>query len=745
MNLADRISCNGCMACVNSCPVNAIDVIEDEYGFLYPQINNKKCIQCKACIKNCSLNCKFENDYPIYYAGFADDTTRKNSSSGGIFSLIAENILSSGGYVCGAAFDEKYTVKHIIINAKEDLYKLRTSKYVQSFIGNIYYDIKQLLNNNKKVFFVGTPCQVAGLKNYLNKKYSYLYTADLSCSGVPSDKIFKQYLNEKIGQKTIKSINFRDKKYGWGYEFNFKCELENNEIFELPFSKNSYLTAFNNGLSIRESCYNCKFATLPRVGDITLADFWGIESILPEFNDKKGISLILINNDIGKQIIKNINLNLKSINQEQEEKIFLNNPRLQYPVDLPIERRNFLNNIGKINFDDNYNKNINQKFDIAIMNFWWTSNYGACLTAFALQRTLEEVGYNTRLVKFLYEQNPNIYYNKISDKFARKYLKTTRLYSSKNELKELNNLTDKFIVGSDQVFRYEYMHDSFMLNFADFNKTKIAFAASFGIDRFNCSKKDFKKYKFLLSRFDNISTREFSGVKILKNKFNINSKQVIDPVFFLENNYWEILIKDSFLNHKNYILSYTLDQNESLINAINEFAKTNDLKIIAVDPIKHSIQDWLYLIKNAKYIITDSYHGLCFSIIFNKNVQCLINSNRGADRFFAIKEILNIPQHVFIEDENINKINFKNIDYSIINKNIYTAKSLGKDELIRVCAFKKRKNSIKQFKDEKMLNKYFKKRIRMKHVIKKILYKVLYKLTKNENYYKKYQKYKQKL
>ena len=236
LNLSENMplnldKCVGCSACKQICPMGAIEMIANNEGFLYPFINKSKCINCGACSRVCPLNSELIKKEPQCYAVAGIDELREKSSSGGLFTLFASEIIKKGGVVCGAAFDEEFKVKHIIVDNLNDLDKLRGSKYVQSDIGDSYKKIKDYLNNDRYVFFTGTPCQVSGLYNYLEGDSEYLFTADLLCHGVPSPKIFKKFLDEIGGVKNISKIQFRDKEKGWkGVHFSYTT-IDDQKIF----------------------------------------------------------------------------------------------------------------------------------------------------------------------------------------------------------------------------------------------------------------------------------------------------------------------------------------------------------------------------------------------------------------------------------------------------------------------------------------------------------------------------------
>ena len=305
--ICNKKECVGCTACTNSCPKKAIQMIEDECGFLHPIIDQSKCIDCGLCKKVCPvLNSKSNQSINDCYVGYAKEKIHKeNSSSGGIFPIIAEKILNNKGIVIGATFDENNKLIHQAITKKEELIKLKGSKYLQSNLNNIFQFIKDNIEE-KQILFVGTPCQVAGLKSFLRKEYDNLITIDLFCHGVPSPKLFSKYVKEleqKYNEKLI-NYNFRDKSTGWDTYSN-KATFNNSEFKELQ-SNNDYMKLFLHDVALRESCYNCKFKLGNKYSDITLGDFWGVRNFYPEMYNKEGVSAIIVNTNKGLEIFNSI-------------------------------------------------------------------------------------------------------------------------------------------------------------------------------------------------------------------------------------------------------------------------------------------------------------------------------------------------------------------------------------------------------------------------------------------------------
>ena len=348
--IKDKSMCSGCHGCMNICPKNCITMKEDNEGFWYPIVDREKCIECGLCEKRCPiLNDMSVKNSPKAYACYnKDDEIRKDSSSGGIFTLLASYIIKQGGVVYGAAFNNKFEVEHIQVSTIDDLSKLRGSKYVQSKLRNTYSEIKKLLNQEKLVYFSGTPCQIDGLLSFLNKTYDNLICQDIICHGVPSPKLWKQYLRQFKLEDNAK-ITFRDKSTGWdSYSFTIN---QNNKYSQLA-SQNEYMKVFLNDLCLRPSCYDCHSKSLHRNSDITLGDFWGIKEIYPEmYDENKGTSLVFINSDKGNHIFNKI-LNEIEFKYVDIDKASLYNPASFKSVIEPDKRTKYMSNI----YDKNFNK-----------------------------------------------------------------------------------------------------------------------------------------------------------------------------------------------------------------------------------------------------------------------------------------------------------------------------------------------------------------------------------------------------
>lgn len=345
-------SCCGCSGCEQICPKNCISMKPDSEGFLYPEVDESICIECGICIKHCPILTDVSrcNIPKVYAAKYKDRGSTFKSTSGGLFIPIAKSVLSMGGVVFGCAYDENLVAKHIKVETEDELYRLQSSKYVQSDTRGIYKQVKTELENGKEVLFSGTGCQAAGLRSFLGKDYGNLLITDIVCHGVPSPKLFKNYIDymgKKLGG-TLTSYNFRSKeKRGW--DLYYKAENGQKSKSDYGFF-DPYYSAFLYCKTYRESCYECKFANKNRVSDITLADYWGIQKFHPEFFDENGVSLVLVNTEKGKKYLEKIKDKLEIIESDYN-KASVMNANLVHPSKRPSCRDSIYDGFDCGNFE----------------------------------------------------------------------------------------------------------------------------------------------------------------------------------------------------------------------------------------------------------------------------------------------------------------------------------------------------------------------------------------------------------
>lgn len=304
--------CCGCAACVNACALNAIKMKEDGAGFVYPDVDTSVCVECSKCVNVCAFTKKGEgtnDEIAVYAVASKDRDVLRQSSSGGVFTLLAKVVLDNGGAVFGAAWNNGVSLEHVCVENESDLQRLRGSKYVQSNTGDTFRRVKQLLGDGRQVCYCGTPCQISGLKSYLGKEYDGLFCIDLVCHGVPSMKLLKDDLKHVCGDKfdAIKDIRFRDKSYGWGVKGS--VVFDDSKI-RYNAGNSPYYFYFLKGELYRESCYNCRYPSEGRQGDITLGDYWGIrQDLIDKMGDVDpdlGVSCVIVNTQKGQQWLSSI-------------------------------------------------------------------------------------------------------------------------------------------------------------------------------------------------------------------------------------------------------------------------------------------------------------------------------------------------------------------------------------------------------------------------------------------------------
>lgn len=334
IDIKEKKNCCGCEACVQRCPKSCITMREDNEGFLYPEIDKDICIDCGLCEKVCPVINQAEERKPlaVYAAKHKDEQIRMASSSGGAFTAIAERVIDEGGVVFGAKFNQDWNVVHSYTETKEGLGTFRGSKYVQSRIGESYKEAEGFLKAGRKVLFSGTPCQIAGLKRFLRKEYDNLLTVDFICHGVPSPGVWREYLKEETarqcGEKNsvlqrpihernalIEGISFRDKRLGWK-KFSFALALsttngsgaKNTVLLSEPLNKNIFLRGFLADLYLRPSCHACPSKSFKSRSDITIGDFWGVQNVMPEIDDDKGVSVVMVNSEKAGTLVEKISI-----------------------------------------------------------------------------------------------------------------------------------------------------------------------------------------------------------------------------------------------------------------------------------------------------------------------------------------------------------------------------------------------------------------------------------------------------
>ena len=382
IKILNKQDCCGCSACVQRCPKQCITLHEDEEGFLYPKVDMETCIDCGLCEKVCPVLHQAEERVPleVFAAKNPNEEIRYESSSGGIFTLLAEQTINAGGVVFGVKWNEHFEAVHAYTETKEGLAAFRGSKYVQSQVGETFRQVEQFLKQGRHVLYSGTPCQITSLKLYLRKEYENLLTVDIICHGAPSPGVFRWYLSEEIAQEAarqsgekiqfrsslpipsiakadvlareqgfeIEDIRFRDKRVGWK-KYSFVLSLKplskvttagekNSVSLSYTLHENTFMKGFLRNIYLRPSCYACPAKSGKSGSDITLADYWGIQHLMPEFDDDCGVSALTINTEKGQKAMKTIGAVIYSAPYED---LCTKNPSLLHSCGIPVNRSRF--------------------------------------------------------------------------------------------------------------------------------------------------------------------------------------------------------------------------------------------------------------------------------------------------------------------------------------------------------------------------------------------------------------------
>ena len=685
--------CTGCGACYNRCPFDAAKMELDKEGFPYPIIDNDKCRDCGLCLSACPATVSVRhNPAPDTYAVMANDTLRLKSSSGGMFSLLAEEIFKLGGAVCGARYSDDYkTVYHAWAENTDELAPLRGSKYVESDIGNTYRDAKRLLEDGRYVLYTGCPCQIAGLYSFLGKDYDKLYTADLICHGSNSITAYQSFIDEYSEGRAIEKVDFRDKvHYSWSTPT--VMYFKDGSVKKSPWNDGKWYEGFLGGIINRECCYSCKYANEYRVADITLGDCWQVHRINQSYDDKKGTSLVLVNSDKGRRLFELARPSMKLCTPVSLDDVRKYNGQLNAPTVRHPSRDFFFSHL-----DLGYHKALwygkGMRFDIGIVGWWFASNYGSSLTYFALASILKDMGKQILFIPIPkldgtpWEPEVKQTVDFLSKRFR---IGRKRCFA---KMKEFNQFCDGFMVGSDQMWTPASTNQvgyTFFLDFVDLDKKKIAFATSFGKSTFDAPEEMKNTASDYLHRFDAISVREHSGVDVCRDSFGIEAIQVLDPVFLCKEEHYLTLTQE--VNDplpEKYLLCYILDPTPEKEEAVLRVAKKNGLEVLTILGMKEysravnawhvgrtlpkiTTEQFLYYIKNADYVLTDSHHGVCMSIIFQKQYAALVNAQRGATRFEAVANALGLRDRLVYDPSDIEDSSpiYEAIDYTAVSESM---------------------------------------------------------------------------
>lgn len=561
--------CCGCGACFNSCPADAIQMTYDEEGILYPVISAEKCINCGKCTKVCPALHPYEKNEkePECYAAYGDDKIREVSSSGGIFSLAAEWILAENGAVCGAAFDDRFELSQKVIYDEADLPALQRSKYIHSNTKNTYQEIKKVLEEGRPALYVGCPCQIAGLRGFLGKEYERLFTIDLMCHGGPSPIAFQKYLKEVHGKKPIRYVGFRDKDH-FKWDINstgMTVRYQDGSVYRKKKLKDIYYRAFTSGLMTRPHCPSCNYAKLPRLGDITLGDFWGVAKYDPKLTDGKGTSIVAVNSDKGKELLNSIKEKLLLLEKIDINHILTHGQPFAKPCNNNPRRYRFLRMLENCSFEKSLECCETNKFDFTIVGMN-DDSYGEILAFYALYLTVARMDYSVLMVKRPKELSEGVTPIKYRlTNFADRYYPIVSNHDRLERLKKLSDTSKVYIVDDKEAYAGKWNPEEPVIDY----RTEIAGAVS-------------------------------------------------DEVFLIEKSDYEQLLECAdCVMQEPFLACDSRDMSRDVLNSIQEYTKKAALKLIELSE-DMAVENWLYYIRNAQAVAAVQKDVINFAVIFQK-------------------------------------------------------------------------------------------------------------------------------
>lgn len=724
-NIASVPPCFGCGACLNACPTHAIEIRFNKLGFLEPVVNSEACVSCGLCRKVCpKLNpCNESACSDTYYAGWSKDAgIVAKCSSGGICGAIATSYIKQGHIVYGAVW-RRSGIRHVRVDKPGDLPAIFGSKYGQSNTGESFRQVLHDLQDGRQVLYIGTSCQIAALKKFLRKDFEGLLAIDIVCHGVPTRHLEEKFLAEQE-QPDRKAVNilYRDKLYGWR-NYCHCAEFDQGAAYRATCYSDIWMRGFISDIALNTVCYSCPFRLGTYQSDITCGDCWGAsKAAQPFWNHKKGISVMVAHTDKGCQTLGRLPLSLHRISRERAIKF---NPTLdKHATDIPIKREKYIQALqSERSLEETNGEFLNvfhQNHDVAILGMWMGTNYGGLLTSYALYKAVRELGYSTILLDHQYSYPYNDHTNVFWQFIHREHPVTAPVPTLRSLNATVHGIRT-LLVGSDQVWNpfCGYQH-YFYLDFARPGHRKVAYASSFGNSLHMYKGEYLERAKAYLQRFDAISVRENQGVEMLREHFGVpNARHTLDPVFLRAPAWWnELAERGENAGGEPYLLAYILNSTPEKQAAIAQAAKERGIRKVTYifdgarkQPLVEQpglevasrngidVYSWLRMIRDADLVVTDSFHGTCFSIIFGKQVFAIGNSTRGMDRFTSLAEQFGL-QNILVPEDNLSFPNNGQIDYERVHKTWARLKGESLDWLSAQLGASKRSPELQKSNEE---------------------------------------------
>ncbi len=665
-------TCISCSACLHRCSHEAISFVSTDAGFSRIVIDESKCTNCGDCTKVCpQLNRPKEETAPKCYAGLEDN--RDN-----VFHALSKWIVENGSYVSGALADKDLKIRYHATNDLQSALQMTFSPCFFSEMDGIFVDIESLLESGSKVLFIGRPCHVQAIKNYIGENAN-LYTADILCDGQPSPSICSNYLREVSGNNTISTLecNSEDKSSTLNIVFSDGSKKESN--------KDPYVRAYKKHLAIDGACQSCNYSDHPRTGDITIGRCKvHIES------DSENREVIIVNSEKGMHLLNGI---IDSGYRIEE-------CPMPSTADVPGMRKERPLHPGSKRMKDMLGRGhpvskaadycLGRKYDVGITGFWRVVNYGGVLTYYALYNIILDMGLEPLMIESRKESanqplppNPKLYKAGYPDYSIAPW------YHSKEEEEELNSRVKNFVVGSDQVWNRKFISQNsiecYALDFVHEDRNKVSISSSFGTDKFEGNESEKESFARLLRRFNHVSVREESAVEICT-ELGVEASVIIDPVMICDmKHYEELAEKSNMVVPELYVFNYMMHPGiftgmEAVYKALGYGPITiSNAGVNVNERIPYprtnigSVENWLKCIMNSSFVLTDSFHGTVFSILLKKPFVTLIGSwgnESGVDRMITLLKWLGLEDRMYRTPHDALKSGVlnRNIDYESIHQ-----------------------------------------------------------------------------
>ncbi|MBO7686654.1 MAG: polysaccharide pyruvyl transferase family protein [Kiritimatiellae bacterium] len=597
-------------------------------------------------------------EHRLCYAAMGSDELRAVSSSGGAFTILARWILSQGGVVYGAAFNERMECRYEGVADESGLSRLRGSKYVKAELAReVIEGVRRRLADGVPVLFVGVPCQVAAVKNLCKDDLRNLYTIDLVCNGTPAREMFRRYLDDNWGADNVAGFEFRNKSRGWRFGHALlHVRLRDGREEWRDSADDEYMQAFSRKYSLQDGCFNCRFCNLSRPGDLTLCDFWKCDA---SWDDGRGTSAIIENSTKGAAMLSGAADAFARLGKIDLQQLCRHQPRLRQAFVKEPGHEVFRQKLSSgVPFKDALDETLAEAGrNVAVLNFHWeTVNFGAVLTAYALNRGLRDLGFRVWNIDFkpdlprVDKKPPNARF----DAFRRRHLPQTQCVAGGAGFQSLNSRFGSFVVGSDQVWNPDlvgWYRDVYFLMFAHPDKRIVSAAASFGTAPSAAWGRG--ALARVMRSFDKVTVREASAAEHLAS-CGVDADVVADPVFLLDQEAWLSLAATA--------CAPGCDA-DIVVYAVNPFGKKGLAaycgkraaeiapRLRWLDASDTSIEEWLAAVSRASLVVTDSFHAVCFALIFERPFAALVSANAKSARLREFLRALGLEDRIFESPE----------------------------------------------------------------------------------------------